>query len=179
MPRQSCRSVAGDDAPSGQSVRAERISDSATMSWEDGMSQGEFDSAVQAYREALDAFLKGDPSPVTALFSRADDVTLANPLGPPHIGPAEVDKAIEAAAAQLSDGAITTIDEVARYSTADLGYVVQLERAAARLPGSDVLSPLALRVTMIFRHEGDEWRVVHRHADPITSARPITTTVET
>ena len=45
------------------------------------MSQSDFDGAVEAYRQALDAFLKGDPKPVTAFFSRRDDVTLADLAG--------------------------------------------------------------------------------------------------
>jgi hypothetical protein len=28
-----------------------------------------------------------------------------------------------------------------------------------------------LRITLVFRREGDEWRLLHRHADPLT--RPI------
>ncbi len=47
------------------------------------MSQSEFDGAVEGYREALRAYMTGDPVPVTEFFSRRDDVTLANPLGPP------------------------------------------------------------------------------------------------
>ena len=43
------------------------------------MSQDDFDDAVEAYRLALDAFLKGDPRPVTEHFSRRDDVI---PYGP-------------------------------------------------------------------------------------------------
>jgi hypothetical protein len=45
--------------------------------------QNDFDGAVEACRRAILSFLKGDPKPTTEFFSRSDDVTLANPLGPP------------------------------------------------------------------------------------------------
>jgi ketosteroid isomerase-like protein len=142
------------------------------------MSQSDFDGAVEAYRQALDAFVKGDPKPAMKFWSRRDDVTLANPIGPPRLGPAEVDKAIEEAAANFKDGSIRAFEEVSRYSTPDLGYVVQLERTEARLAGSENMTPFALRATIIFRREGDTWKVAHRHADPITTARPISTLIE-
>ena len=143
------------------------------------MSQSDFDGAVEAYRQALEPYVKGDARAVTEFFSRREDVTLANPLGPPRRGPAEVDEAIAAGAANLTSGSVRRVEEVSRYSTPDLGYVVQLERTQARLPGSDDMTPFALRVTMIFRREGDTWKVAHRHADPITTARPISTVMET
>ncbi len=142
-------------------------------------SQGNFNDAVEGYRQALHPYVKGDPGPVTAFFSRRDDVTLANPLGPARRGPAEVDRAIAEGAANLRDGSVRRVEEVSRYSTPDLGYVVQLERTQARLPESESMTPFALRVTMIFRREGDTWKVAHRHADPITTARPISTLIET
>ena len=141
--------------------------------------QSDFDGAIEAFRQASGALLKGDPKPVTELFSRRDDVTLANPLGPPRRGPAEVDKTTAEAAAQVSDGSIVSFEEVSRYSTPDLGYIVQIERVQARLAGSENMSPFALRATMIFRREGDTWRIAHRHADPIMTPRPISTVVET
>ena len=98
----------------------------------------DFDDTVEAYRQALVPFLNGDPRPAMAFFSRRDDVTLANPLGPPRRGPADVDKAIAEAAAQLSDGTMRDVEEVSRYSTAELGYVVQIERTEARLAGATV-----------------------------------------
>jgi ketosteroid isomerase-like protein len=141
--------------------------------------QSDFDSAIEGYRQALHAYMTGDPQPALAFFSRRDDVTLANPIGPPRRGPAEVAQAAAAAAAQVSDGSILGFEEVSRYSTSDLGYVVQIERAEARLAGGGDMNPIALRATMIFRREGDTWRIAHRHADPIMTPRPISTVVET
>ena len=54
--------------------------------------QSDFDGAIEAFRQASGALLRGDSKPSMALFSRSDDVTLANPLGPPRRGPAEVDR---------------------------------------------------------------------------------------
>ena len=134
----------------------------------------DFSAAVDAYRQALSAFVKGDARPVLEHFSRRDDVTLANPLGPPRLGRADVEQAIEAAAANFEDGSLRFKD-LSRYATADLGYLVSLERAEVRLAGSDETVPSTLRVTMIFRREEDTWKVAHRHADPITTTQPIST----
>jgi ketosteroid isomerase-like protein len=140
---------------------------------------GDFDKAVEAFRHASESILQGDSRPATELFSPSEDVTLANPLGPPQRGPANVAKTAAEAAAQLSDGSVRGFEEVSRYSTADLGYVVQIERAQARLAGNGNVTPFALRTTMIFRREGDAWKIVHRHADPIVTPRPISTLIET
>lgn len=141
-------------------------------------SQGDFDGAVEAFRRALRTYVTGDPKPVMELLSRHDDVTLANPLGPPRRGPAEVDQAAADGAAMLRHGSVRGFEEVARYNTTDLGYIVQIERTQARLPGAEEVVPIALRVTMVFRREGDSWKIAHRHADPITSPRPVSTTIE-
>ena len=71
------------------------------------------------------------------------------------------------------------VEEVSRYSTAELGYVVQIERTEARLAGRESLNPFALRATLIFRREEDTWKLAHRHADPILTSRPIATLIQT
>jgi hypothetical protein len=43
---------------------------------------------IERDRQALDAIVKGDPEPKKRLYSRRDDVTLANPFGPPARGQA-------------------------------------------------------------------------------------------
>lgn len=152
-----------------------RNHDSSNRIGEDNpVSHADFSAAVDAYRQALNAFLKGDAGPVLEQFSRRNDVTLANPLGPPRLGRADVEKAVEAAAANFQDGSMR-FEDLSSCATAELGYVVYLEHAEVRLAGSDELVPSTLRVTMIFRLEGDTWKVAHRHADPITTAQPIST----
>jgi len=60
---------------------------------------------------------------------------------------------------------------IARWSASgDLAVLVAVERqrgTVGELPAQD----WSLRITLVFRREGDDWRLLHRHADPLT--RPI------
>ncbi len=133
---------------------------------------------MEEYHRALHAFVKGDPEPVKKLFSRRDDVTLANPVGPPVRGWNEVEKATERAAAMGREGEFTGWETISEYATADLAYNLGIQRSQLKLGGSDEISRVSLRVTTIFRREDDGWRIVHRHADPITAPRPIESVAE-
>ncbi len=42
------------------------------------------DELIEQYHLALDEFAKGNPEPVKKLFSRREDVSLANPLALPR-----------------------------------------------------------------------------------------------
>ena len=129
------------------------------------------DELIKQYHLALDEFVKGNPEPVQKLFSHREDVTLANPLAPPARGWEQVAATTERAASQIRDGEITGFEIVAKYVTAELAYIVWIERNKGKLGGREDIAPSALRVTMIFRPEEGTWKVVHRHADPITTAQ--------
>lgn len=135
------------------------------------MQDAGLEQTIQQDHEALAPFLRGDPEPKKRLFSRSDFATLANPLGPPARGWREVEAAIDAAAALVRDGEPTTFERISECETPDLAYIVEIERSSVKVGGSDQLSEVALRVTTVFRREGASWRVVHRHADPITTPR--------
>ena len=70
-------------------------------------------------------------------------------------------------------------ERISQYATADLAYIVEFERTRAKIGGTDDMVSFSLRVTTIFRREDDGWKVVHRHADPITTPRPIESALET
>ncbi len=128
---------------------------------------------VEQYHRALEAYVAGDADPVLRLFSRRDDVTLANPLGPPVRRWHRVDEAARRAGAQVREGEANTFERISEFATADLGYIVEIHRAWATLGAAAERAPFALRITTIFRREDGEWRIAHRHADPITAPRPI------
>jgi uncharacterized protein (TIGR02246 family) len=136
------------------------------------------DELIEQYFRAQREFLRGNPEPVKNLFSHKEDVTLANPYGPPVRGFDEVAKAVEHAASLHSDGTFVEWQIVAKYVTAELAYVVQIERAEAKIGAREDISPLAVRATMIFRPEDGEWKIVHRHADPITTPQPAESVIE-
>jgi hypothetical protein len=53
-----------------------------------------------------------------------------------------------------------------------------IERVKAKVGGREDITPFALRATIIFRPEEGTWKVVHRHADPITTARPVESVIQ-
>jgi ketosteroid isomerase-like protein len=132
----------------------------------------EVDELIEQFYLASDEVLKGNPEPVQKLWSRREDVSLANPFGPPAHGWDEVAKVTEHAASQVRDGQFVSAEIIEKNVTPELAYVVEIERAKAKIGGSEDITPFALRVTMIFRPEEGIWKIVHRHADPITTAQP-------
>ena len=135
------------------------------------MSSFDLAQVIKESHEALDAFVKGDAKPLQSLYSQREDVSLANPFGPPIRGWEQVSETMGRAALNYRDGEATGFDRVAEYTTSDLAYVVEVERFRSRVGANPEITPIELRVTTIFRREEDGWRIVHRHADPITTAR--------
>ena len=136
------------------------------------------DQLITQYHQALDEFVKGNPEPVKKLYSHREDVSLANPLGPAARGWEQVAQTIERAASNFRDGELLSVETVAKNVTPELAYGVWVERVKAKTGGREDIAPSALRVTMIFRPEEGAWKVVHRHADPITTAQPAESVIQ-
>src|SRR5215216_3437491 len=136
------------------------------------------DELIEQFDLASNELLKGNPEPVSKLWSRREDVSLANPFGPPAHGWEQVAAAGEHAASQVRDGEFVSAEIIEKNVTPELAYVVRVERARAKVGGSEDITPFALRVTMIFRPEDGEWKIVHRHADPITTPQPAESVIQ-
>ena len=129
------------------------------------------EDAMAQNHAALDSMLKGDSAGYVALLSDRDDVTWGNPFGPFVRGRESVEAALANAATRMRGGGASEFDPIATYMDENLAVVVQVEHGHTKAGGADALSPAALRVTSVYRLEGDAWSLVHRHADPITTPR--------
>jgi hypothetical protein len=128
------------------------------------------DEVIDRYHEAANEFSRGDPEPIKQLFSHRDDVMLANPFGPAASGWGPASEALDYASSRFRDGAVTAFDEVARYVGTELAVIHEKEQWQAKVGGADELSQFGLRVTTTFRYEDGDWKIIHRHAGPITTA---------
>ena len=142
------------------------------------MTASDFDDVIEQYHHALDDIMKGSPAGFKRVYSRRDDVTLANPFGPPARGWEHVAQTLERAASNFREGEATGFDRVVTGVTPELAYIVEVERSQSKVGGTDTMAPIALRVTTIFRPEDGTWKVVHRHADPITAPRPAESVIQ-
>ncbi len=133
------RSRAEIASPGRYDERSSRVSASA-----------DFDRAIEASHRALDQIATGDPSGFFELYSQRDDATLANPFGPPARGRDQIEEAGRRAASNYRDGRAIEFENFAKCLTADLAYILEIERFETKVAGSAEVSPVALRVTSIF-----------------------------
>lgn len=138
----------------------------------------ELTEAIDDDHQALNALIRGDPEPKKEMFSRREDVTLANPLGLPIRGWADIEQTLDRVASQMREGEPHRFERISEYATSDLAYVLEIERTRVRLGASEEVTPFSLRAPTLWRREESGWKIALRHADPITTPRPIESVLE-
>lgn len=134
---------------------------------------------LDEYHRAGLEITKGNSAVYKSLYSRSDDVTLANPFGTPVRGWDNVSATLDRAAENYRDGEVVGFENVVTNMADDLAYIVEIESYRARVGGAPDMTPVSVRVTSIFRCEEGVWKLVHRHADPITGPRAPKSVIQT
>ena len=142
------------------------------------METAEQDLPLDEYHRAGLEITNGNPEVYKSLYSRSDDVTLANPFGPPARGWTEVSATLDRAADNYRGGEVVGFENVSTVIGTDLAYIVEIESYRARVGGARQMTPVSVRVTSVFRQEDGGWKLLHRHADPITAPRPARSVIE-
>jgi ketosteroid isomerase-like protein len=122
---------------------------------------------VERVREATGALMQGDVRRYFELVNEAPDYTLMPPTGGPTRERADTSPAaIEALEGFFPGSGYGDFELEQQYASGDLVVLVGVERQhgpVGGLPDQD----WSLRVTLVFRREDSDWRLVHRHADAL------------
>jgi ketosteroid isomerase-like protein len=111
-------------------------------------------------REAEIAVHDGDAGPRREIWSRQEPVTVLGALKS-ATGRAEVDELFATLEQTFSGCDSFRFDVVAAEVNGDMAYTVGYEHTQAVVNGEP--RTYMLRATQIYRREGGEWKVVHRH----------------
>jgi ketosteroid isomerase-like protein len=116
-------------------------------------------------RQAETDLHDGDAAPRMAMWSHEPPVTLfGGVMG--GSGWAEIEPIFERLGAAFSGCRSFENDVIAAGAGEDFAYTAAYEHTTASIRGGPP-SAYVLRVTTVFRREDGEWKVVHRHADPL------------
>ncbi len=119
--------------------------------------------------EATSAFIGGDIPRYLALIKHTDDYTLMSPTGGETTRGFDASEDRVTEIAQFFKSGEGELEVVQMYASGDLAVLVVVEHqhgVVGDYPDQD----WSLRVTLVFRREGSEWRLAHRHADALVHA---------
>ncbi len=118
-----------------------------------------------ALYEAELALHNGDAAPRRALWSRNEPVSILGALRNAY-GQHEVGEALTFLGRRCSDCTSYTFELQAYDVVGDMAYTAGLAHTSASMDGQP--RSYTLRATQLYRREGGEWKVAHRHADTVT-----------
>ena len=126
---------------------------------------GELAELVRRTEEASSAFMRGDMERYLALTPHARGYTLMKPFGGPPSRYEDRSESLREAAGYFQAGE-AKLELADAHVWGDTGVLVMIERQHGEvggLPDQD----WPLRVTQVYRRDGSDWQLVHRHADPL------------
>ena len=138
-----------------------------------GISDSQLRELIDRMRDAASAYIRGDVRHYFALFDHPDDYTLMPPYGGDtmfghHIRRTE--ETLDELSRFFASGE-AVLDVHQTYVSGDLVVLVAVERQHGEVGGYPD-QDWSLRVTIVFRRDGDRWQIVHRHADPLVREIP-------
>ena len=115
---------------------------------------------------SADAYLDGDLDTYARVLPHADDFTLMPPFGGPTRRGFVLEEETRKTTRATFRGGQVEVEVDASYVTDDLAVLAVVERQRG-LVGDLTEQDWSLRVTLAFRRDGRQWRLVHRHADAL------------
>jgi ketosteroid isomerase-like protein len=132
----------------------------------DRVTDTELDELIELVDEATSAFIGGDMRRYLSLIKHADDYTLMAPTGGDVTHGFEMSEERQTEMERFFKTGDAALELVQTYASGDLVVLVVVERQHGEV-GDYPAQEWSLRVTLVFRRQGSEWRLAHRHADAL------------
>lgn len=131
-----------------------------------GISEAELAEFVRRTSEANTLFMRGEMDRYVAMVPHTADYTLMAPFGGAPV------RGFDSSPERLAEmgwyfrGGSSVLELTEAYGSGDLVVLVGIERQQGQVGGLPEQA-WSLRVTLVYRREEGEWRLAHRHADPL------------
>ena len=114
------------------------------------------------------ALMRGDIGRYRALVSYTEDFTLMSPFGGEPTHGRDLTSERWAAMGRFFRNGTFAQELVQSYGTDDMVVLAIIERCNVEIGGLPA-QEWPLRVTLVYRRDGSQWRLAHRHADPLVA----------
>jgi ketosteroid isomerase-like protein len=121
---------------------------------------------IKLAEEKNAAFMRGEMDRWAKMTRIAPDFTLMQPFGGPASHGFDTNPKRLAELAQYFRNGRTKLQVAQTYTSEKLVVLVMIEQQQAEVGGLSE-QDWSLRVTEVYRKEGSEWQLAHRHADPL------------
>lgn len=135
-------------------------------------SEKDFEKFMKQREQAATAYINGDAKPLGDLSTHTNPSSFFGPGGGEVHGARQVTERYAGDANAFGTGSTGHFEVLQAEASGDLGYWVGFQRANTFFKGKDEPVPFNLRITEVFRKENGEWKLVHRHADPLAEEQP-------
>ncbi|AYQ27851.1 MULTISPECIES: nuclear transport factor 2 family protein [unclassified Polaromonas] len=125
----------------------------------------DFDTFMKARQHAASAYVSGNATPLARIVALDSPATFMCPGGGAVHGAQEVWDRYAHDAGAFEEGGVSEFEILEMAAGDTVGYWTGFQKARVHMHGKPDAMPMKLRVTEVFRVEGDAWKLVHRHAD--------------
>ena len=122
---------------------------------------------IKLTKNANEALMQGDANSYRELLNISSDFTLMSPFGGQPSRASEYTPETWEKVGKFFKNGTFSQELVQAYGSPDMVVLAVIERANVEV-GDLPAQEWALRVTLVFQREGSNWRLSHRHADPLS-----------